>query len=218
MDHHTARGREPRSDSPPDHERRTVVFDLGEVLVPSQGLERRLAAELGVPEPELRVAYRAHRRRHDLGDPPHRYWSAVFADLGLPPDPDRMDAAERLDVTFWSALPPTSSMLLADLARAKVRLAVLSNAPRGLAAAVRAAAWSGPFDRMLFSADVGLVKPSQDVYRRADVEFRTVPEQVVFFDDRVDNVRAAVAHGWDAHLWRGAAAAVRLLRDRGVLG
>ncbi|BBG03067.1 haloacid dehalogenase [Pseudonocardia saturnea] len=195
-----------------------MVFDLGEVLVPSQGLERRLCAELGVTEADLRIAYWAHRHRYDLGDPPHRYWSAVFADLGLAPDPDRMDTAERLDVTFWSALPPTSSMLLADLARAKVRTAVLSNAPRGLAAAVRAAAWSGPFDRMLFSADIGLAKPSQDIYRRADVEFGTSPEQVVFFDDRMDNVRAAVAHGWDAHLWRGAAAAVRLLRERDVLG
>lgn len=196
----------------------TVVFDLGEVLVPSTGLERRLSTALDVGEAELRAAYRAHRHRHDLGDPPRRYWTAVFDDLGLEPDPDRLDAAERLDVTFWSTLPPTSSMLIADLSRAGVRLGVLSNAPRGLAAAVRAAAWSTPFRRMVFSADVGVAKPSPDVYRRADVEFLTTPDQVIFFDDRNDNVRAARAHGWDAHVWRGAGGALTVLRDRGVLG
>lgn len=194
------------------------MFDLGEVLVPSAGLERRLAAALGVSEPALREAYWRHRARHDLGEPPDRYWTAVCTELGLAPVRARLDAAERADVTFWSTLPPSSSLLIADLAQARVRLAVLSNAPRGLAAAVRAAAWSSPFDRLLFSADVGAAKPSQDIYRRADVEFGTAPEQVVFFDDRVDNVRAAVAHGWDAHHWEGAARAVRVLRERGVLG
>lgn len=197
--------------------RRTVVFDLGEVLVPSTGLERRLSAALGVGERELRAAYWAHRQRHDLGDPPRTYWTAVFGTLGLAPEPDRLDAAERLDVTFWSTLPTTSSLLVADLARAGVPLAVLSNAPRGLAAAVRAAAWSSPFRRMVFSADVGVAKPSPDIYRRADLEYRTTPDQVIFFDDRAENVRAAVAHGWDAHLWRGTADALHLLRDRHVL-
>lgn len=194
----------------------TVVFDLGEVLVPSAGLERALAAELGVDDAALREAYWSHRPRHDLGDPPQRYWTAVFASLGLDPDRDRMDRAEAIDVARWAALPSASGLMIGELARLRVRLAVLSNAPRGLAAAVRAAAWSGPFDRLLFSADIGAAKPSPDVYRRADHEFRTTPDQVVFFDDRAENVRAARAHGWDAHVWRGAAAAMTTLRSRGI--
>ncbi|MDN5916281.1 MAG: HAD-IA family hydrolase [Pseudonocardia sp.] len=194
----------------------TVVFDLGEVLVPSAGLERALAAELGVDEPALHDAYWAHRQRHDLGDPPEQYWSAVFTALGLALDRDRMARAETLDVTRWAALPPASAVMIGDLARMRVRLAVLSNAPRGLAAAIRAAPWSSPFDRLLFSADVGVAKPSADIFRRADHEFRTSPEQVLFFDDRAENVRAARAHGWDAHVWRGAADAMTTLRSRGI--
>lgn len=194
----------------------TVVFDLGEVLVPSDGLERTLAAELGVAEADVRRAYWAHRVPHDRGEPPARYWTAVFADLGLPPDQERMDRAEAWDSARWATLPRTSSMMIAELARARVRMALLSNAPRGLATAVRAAAWSSPFARLLFSADVGVAKPSPDIYARADLEFRTRPEQVVFFDDRVDNVRAARAHGWDAHVWRGVSSAMATLRARGL--
>lgn len=194
----------------------TVVFDLGEVLVPSDGLTRVLASELGVSEVDAARAYWAHRVPHDRGEPPMRYWTAVFADLGLAPEPDRMERAEALDSARWSTLPRTSSMMIAELARAKVRMALLSNAPRGLAAAVRAATWSAPFARLLFSADIGVAKPSPDIYARADLEFRTRPDQVVFFDDRAENVRAAGAHGWDAHLWRGIPAAMETLRDRGL--
>lgn len=204
-------------EDPPPGPPRTVVFDLGEVLVPSTGLEQRLAGALGVTEAELRDAYWAHRPRHDLGGAPRDYWAAVFGTLGLEPDPDRLDAAERLDVTFWSTPAPASTILTADLARAGTRLAVLSNAPRGLAAAVRAAAWSNPFARLLFSADLGVAKPSADIFRRADTEFRTTPDQVLFFDDRPDNVHAATGHGWEAHVWPGAAAARRLLRERALL-
>lgn len=194
----------------------TVVFDLGGVLVPSTGLERALAAELGVGEPALREAYWAQRRRHDLGEPPRRYWGAVFAALGLAPDPARMDRAEALDVRHWVALPAASALLIDELVRMRVRLALLSNAPRGLAAAVRAAAWSRPFDPLLFSAELGVAKPSPDLFRRAGAELRTPPDRVVFFDDRVENVRAARAHAWDAHVWQGGPAAMTTLRSRGV--
>lgn len=194
----------------------TVVFDLGEVLVPSDGLTRMLATELGVSEVDAGRAYWAHRVAHDRGEPPMRYWTAVFADLGVPAEPALVERIEALDAARWASLPSSSALMIAELARAKVRMALLSNAPRGLAAAVRAAAWSGPFDRMLFSADVGVVKPSQDIYRRADLEFRTRPEDVVFFDDRAENVRAARAHGWDAHVWSGISPAMTVLRDRGL--
>ncbi|TCK25016.1 HAD family hydrolase [Pseudonocardia endophytica] len=194
----------------------TVVFDLGEVLVPSEGLTRMLATELGVSEADAGRAYWAHRVPHDRGEPPMRYWTAVFGDLGLPADPGLMERVEALDSARWATLPSASTMLIAELARAKVRMALLSNAPRGLAAAVRASAWSSPFDRLLFSADVGVSKPSPDIYRRADLEFRTRPEDVVFFDDRADNVRAARAHGWDAHIWRGIPSAMETLRARGL--
>ena len=198
------------------HAGTTVVFDLGEVLVPSAGLERALATELGVSEAAAGRAYWAHRIPHDRGEPPMRYWSAVFSDLGLPEDRKRMERMEALDSARWSTLPRSSSLMIARARPGRVRMMLLSNAPRGLAAAVRAAAWSGPFDRLLFSADVGVAKPSPDIYARADHEFRTRPDQVVFFDDRAENVRAARAHGWDAHIWRGMPAAMAALRARGL--
>ncbi|WP_300017533.1 HAD-IA family hydrolase [Pseudonocardia sp.] len=185
----------------------TVVFDLGEVLVPSTGVLAGLAAELGVDEPTLGPAYWAARRAYDLGGSSTRYWSGVAEAVGRAPDPDVLARLERLDSEKWSTLPAESAALLRGLVG--VRLAVLSNAPAPLAAAVRAASWSTPFAHLIFSADVGVAKPDPAIYAHADRLLGGLP--AVFFDDRPENVDAARAHGWDAHVWAGPHEARRII-------
>jgi putative hydrolase of the HAD superfamily len=116
-----------------------------------------------------------------------------------------------IDSTKWSTLPRASAELLAYVQGMGIRLAVLSNAPAPLAAAVRAAAWSTGIAHLVFSAEVALVKPDPQIYARADAVYGTEPGDVVFFDDKVENVEAARIHGWDAHLWTGADAALAAL-------
>ncbi|HEY6797992.1 MAG TPA: HAD-IA family hydrolase [Kineosporiaceae bacterium] len=188
---------------------RTVVFDLGEVLVPSTGVLPVLADELGVSEAALAAAYWPPRRAYDLGGDPDAYWAAVLAALGRPPEPAVLATLRRQDSARWSALPRQSRQLLATLAG--TRLGVLSNAPAPLAASVRAAPWSRAVDVLVFSADVGLAKPDPRIYTRADAAYGTDPGQVIFFDDRPDNVAAARDHGWDAHVWAGPDAALSVL-------
>ena len=138
-----------------------VVFDLGEVLVPSTGVLPRLAEDLGTTEQELAAAYWPPRRAYDLGGSAVTYWSAVVTALGRAPVPALLRRLEELDSMKWSTLPAPSAALLDGLIAGRARLAVLSNAPAALAAAVRAAAWSAPIPFLGFSSDVGLVKPAQ---------------------------------------------------------
>ncbi|MBN9103323.1 MULTISPECIES: HAD family phosphatase [unclassified Pseudonocardia] len=179
----------------------TVVFDLGEVLVPSTGVLPRLASELRVSEDELAAAYWPPRKAYDRGDPAAAYWTAVLEGLGRTPERDLLARLEHLDSTKWSTLPPSSGALLDRLTRDGVRLCVLSNAPAPLAAAVRAASWSAQVVHLVFSADAALLKPEPEIYAHADAVYGTSPGDVVFFDDRTENVEAARAHGWDAHVW-----------------
>jgi putative hydrolase of the HAD superfamily len=180
---------------------RTVVFDLGEVLVSSAAVLPQLAAELEITEEALAAAYWPPRPPYDLGKPSDTYWSAVAIALGRDPEPTLLQRMEDLDSTKWSTLPRRSADLLHRLVSDGVRLGVLSNAPAPLAAAVRAAPWSAAVPHLVFSADVGLAKPDPAIYAHADAVYGTSPGDVVFFDDRADNVAAARAHGWDAHVW-----------------
>ena len=188
---------------------RAIVFDLGGVLVPRSSVIPRLAAAVGVDEAGFSASYWAPRAAYDLGGSSEAYWKAVLTGLGREPDAGLLQHLEDVDSHKWSALPGASTALL-DRLRGE-RVLVLSNAPGPLAAAVRAAPWSAAAERLLFSADVGLMKPDPAIYARADAEFGTRPGEVVFFDDKAENVEAARAHGWAAHVWEGPAAALAAL-------
>jgi putative hydrolase of the HAD superfamily len=187
---------------------RTVVFDLGEVLVPSGGVIPRLAAELGITVDEFVPAYWSGRAAYDLGGSAEEYWTGVLAALGRAPEPELVGWLLETDSVKWSTLPQVSADLLAHLQAGGVRLGVLSNAPGPLATAVRAARWSEGIAHLVFSAEVALAKPDPEIYAHADSVYGTEPGNVVFFDDKPENVEAARAHGWDAHVWAGADAAL----------
>ena len=190
---------------------RTVVFDLGEVLVSSTGVLPRLATEIGVTVDELSPAYWSGRLAYDLGADAEEYWTGVLAALGRDPEPELVATLTELDSVKWSTLPPASADLLAHLRGRGERLGVLSNAPGPLAAAVRAARWAADIPHLVFSADVALAKPDPAIYAHADTVYGTEPGEVVFFDDKPENVEAARAHGWDAHVWPGPQAALEIL-------
>ena len=190
---------------------RTVVFDLGEVLVPSGGVIPRLAGELGITVEEFVPAYWSGRAAFDLGGSAEEYWTGVLAALGRAPEPELLEWLSEVDSVKWSTLPQVSADLLAHLQGRRERLGVLSNAPGPLAAAVRAAPWSAGIEHLVFSAEVALAKPDPEIYARADSVYGTEPGDVVFFDDKPENVDAARAHGWDAHIWAGADAALDIL-------
>lgn len=194
-----------------------VVWDLGGVLAPSGRALGALAAALGVPESDLAGPYWAHRDTYDLGARPEEYWQRIAEELGRTPDETWVDRLDRIDTECWSALGPEAAELLTRLTDHGIPLGVLSNAPGSLAKAVRRASWSGFFETLVFSSDLGLMKPDPLVFRGADERFGRTPSDVVFFDDRRENVAAARAHGWRAHVWTGAETAAAVLAREGVL-
>ena len=188
---------------------RTVVLDLGGVLLSSTAVLDALAARLGVGAAELERAYLPPREGYDLGDPDEAYWAAVGTALGIVVTSDDARELTAIDVAKWAELPAESLAFLDALADR--RCTVLSNAPAGLAATVRAAPWSRRFAAMVFSAEVGLVKPGAAIFAEADRVFGT--HHCVFFDDKPANVEAARAHGWEAHVWAGPEAALGVLGE-----
>lgn len=59
------------------------------------------------------------------------------------------------------------------------------------------------FDGLIYSAALGAKKPQPEFFTRALTKLPvTSPDEIVFLDDRSDNVAAANAAGWRAHLHR----------------
>lgn len=195
-----------------------VVFDLGEVLATPSGLLVALAERAGVDEAALTTAYWTHREAYDRGGASDAYWSAALGDAGIAVDADLVRALNDHDSTAWTTLRPDARETLAELHDAGTTVAVLSNAPRELAAVARQADWAAWVDHWFFSGELGMAKPDEAIYAAATSALGVDPAAVVFFDDRQVNVDAARQAGWDAHLWTSGTAVRDTLRTLGLLG
>lgn len=59
-----------------------------------------------------------------------------------------------------------------------------------------------PFERVFFSAEIGVRKPDPESFRRVTLLLDTTPGNILFIDDGAANVDAARAAGWRAALFR----------------
>lgn len=197
-----------------------VVFDLGGVLLRPEGPAAELARVLGVEVEAVLAPYWRHRDAYDRGGPAADFWAAMRRDLeaaGLEVDDVSDDELDHLDASRWARLADGSAELLADLERAGTATVVLSNAPASLARTVRAAAWSRTFAQLVFSSDLALMKPEEEIYVHVERCTGRGPQELLFFDDRRPNVAGASQRGWQAHLWAGLEPARQVLTAAGAL-
>ena len=193
-----------------------VVFDLGEVLATPRELFAELARQAGSDVQRFSAAYWAHRDLFDRGAEADLYWRAVLEDAGVIHDADLVLRLDELDVTSWTTLRPDARCTLEDLTASGVRVAILSNAPLGMASKARAGNWAHLVDDWFFSSELGMAKPDLQIYEAVTAKLGIQPSAVIFFDDRQVNVEAARAAGWRAELWTSAETVQKTLRDLGL--
>ncbi|MEU8383591.1 HAD-IA family hydrolase [Streptosporangium sp. NPDC048865] len=178
-----------------------MLLDYGEVISTAQPSDATAAmAELtGQDQATFRERYWLHRDAYDRGQPSHLYWSTVLGRTLAAGDPlvAELDAA---DVESWSHLNPESLRAIDDLA-GRHALALLSNAPEPMAAAIDDAPWSAAFDHRFYSCRMALSKPDPAIFEEVLRRLGAVPGDVTFIDDRAVNVDAAAALGINALLY-----------------
>ncbi len=59
------------------------------------------------------------------------------------------------------------------------------------------------FDAMHYSADLGAVKPHDAFFAAIEARTGLAPEDLLFIDDKVENVEAARRRGWPSAVWTG---------------
>lgn len=181
-----------------------VLFDIGNVLIEWQ--------------PEARY--------DDMIGPARR--KAMFAAVDLHAMNERLDRGEDFrtvihetaaaypdfhdEILMWHARwsdlarPPIdhSVRLLRALRRAGVPVFALSNFGIGsFAVSESDHPFLSEFDRRYISGHMGVTKPAARIYEMVETDCAIAPERLLFTDDRPDNIAAAVARGWQAHLFEG---------------
>ena len=174
------------------------MFDYGGVVShpPTQQDLAQLAGVAGAPVPAFTDWYWTWRRAYDLAelDIPG-YWRQVGRGLGRDFGEAEIAELNRLDHASWLRLQAGTIALIEDLRAAGLPLALLSNAPGELAGAIGRLPMASHFGQLLFSCELKLAKPDPECYTTALARLGAGPEDVIFIDDRSENVTAAAALG-----------------------
>lgn len=196
---------------------RWIVFDYGEVISKPTGALPAMARLFGVPVEDFGAAYWAGREAYDEGQADLDYWRAIGAAVGVEVDEELSDRLTETDVAGWLEVEPAAADLLVELSDAEVPMALLSNAPGTFARTAEQQPWTKHFRHLLFSADLGFIKPYPRIWAELADRLDAEPGDLVFLDDRQVNIDGAEAAGLSGLLWRGAEGARADLRRLGVL-
>ena len=186
---------------------KTVVFDLGAVLLQWHPVD--LVARMLPQHAPDREAAEALCERIFEGLHPRSTW-AEFDRGRVEPDALSVQLARQTDVPaddlldFIHAIPDhlttklDTAALLPRLLMHGHRLAYLSNMPLPYCERLlQERDFFQFFDGGLFSGVVGLVKPEQAMFARAESELELDPDSTVLIDDNSNNVLAARRRGWE---------------------
>lgn len=190
-----------------------VLFDLGGVLLPFDR-ERRITAivsQLGVDADDVRELFDGRLpRRMDLGEVDEADFAAAFAEMS-----DRPITPATARALILSVFEPPNEELwrVAAQLRPGVVVGGFSDNPAFVASVFPDGALLDP---MIFSAEIGAVKPSDAAFAAAEARLGFGGEAVLFIDDGPANVRAARRRGWDAILFTDNAALFAELAARGL--
>ena len=182
---------------------RAVVLDWGGVvtLMPDPDDFARLGAACGLSADSLEAAWLGPRLDYDCGVlSAGEYWRRV----GLT-DELRLDDVLAVDAECWSRPNLPVAEWLPRLKRAGFATGLLSNVPREqwfrLAGVYDR--WLSHCDCLTLSFEAGCAKPDETIYRRCLDCLGREPRDVLFVDDRPENVEAASALGLQAILFTG---------------
>ena len=194
-----------------------VMFDYGGVVshpLSPQDLAS-LAGAAGVGVPALEHGYWEWRRAYDLGElDAAGYWRQVGRSLGRGFSDAKISELIQLDIVSWLRLQAGTVALIEDLAAAGLPLALLSNAPDELAEAIGGLPLAAHFGHLFFSCQLKLAKPDPACYSRALAGLGASAEDVIFIDDRSENVAAAAALGLRSVHFTSAAGARAAVAER----
>jgi putative hydrolase of the HAD superfamily len=199
---------------------KAVLFDYGMVLSapPDPAAWARILTITNLSQDILHREYWAHRHAYDRGDlTAETYWHKAAAGAGIVLTPTQLTDLIAADVDYWSTLNPPMLEWAQQLQRAGIPTGILSNMPDAMETGLRARhQWIDAFDHNTWSHSLNLAKPEPAIYLHAAQGLRTPPENILFLDDKAENIEAAHAVGMQAIQYTTHAAFVHEMHARGL--
>lgn len=197
-----------------------VLFDYGMVLSgpPDPDAWQRIRSITGIEEAPLQREYWAHRHDYDRGElTGEAFWHKAAAGAGIVLTPEQIAQLLAADTDLWSQINQPMLDWAQRLQRAGVRTGILSNIGDAMTDGLtKKYDWLNAFHHRTWSYALKLAKPEIEIYRAAAEGLATLPANILFIDDRAENVAAAHTAGMQAIQYRDHAMFEREMLERGL--
>ncbi|MGB7327520.1 MAG: HAD family phosphatase [Rubripirellula sp.] len=206
-----------------DTDIRFVYFDLGNILLSFDiGIAyANLAKLFGVSDTEAKAAVydSGLEDRFEHGEfTPDEFAAMVCKAIGVTGNPPEAD--DVLDAISDMFTPIASMTGIMDRVKKSGRgVGILSNTCDAHWNWVLRQSYDvmiADLDATILSYEVGVMKPASRIYEEAEKRAGVLPSQILFIDDKHENVAAAVARGWQAKQCFGGEEAIKVLGDFGL--
>lgn len=187
---------------------KVVVFDYGEVIsvVPTDADRAELISIAGAEPTLFWEAYWRHRHALDVWDfDTGDYWRRIREDLGANWGTELLHRLWLADLRSWLRINPDVLDVLIALQRGGTRMALLSNAGRDYSSYFRHGMLGDFFEQVFVSGELGALKPRPEIFRAVLEGLDVTAEEVLFIDDREENIRGAESLGIEGHVFTTAA-------------
>jgi epoxide hydrolase-like predicted phosphatase len=192
---------------------KAIYFDLGGVIVRTEDktLRSALGQRFGMTYDEMdRFVFGCETaKKASIGlISEEQHWRDVARRLGVDdewkPIADAFFAGDRID---------RSLLAFIQSVRPGLKTGVISNAWDGLRAYMQEQGFLTPFDEIIVSAEVGIVKPDARIYHFALQKLGVQPDEAIFVDDMPENIAAANALGMKGVHFRSAEQALAEIKQ-----
>jgi putative hydrolase of the HAD superfamily len=184
---------------------RAVVFDYGNVLGLEQTLEdmKGMALVCGIPRERFSELYWKLRPAYDRGDlDGPAYWTAVVGQEERGLNRDQIATLIKLDSESISRPNQGAVQWAALLHHEGFPLTLLSNMPLELSRHVtKSFPILSTFEYLIYSCDYRSIKPELALYRNCLDLLKAAPQDILYVDDRTENVEAASRLGINSVLF-----------------
>lgn len=182
---------------------KAVVFDFGGVMTKESNREsviQFLRESFNLSEEEFKSVNQEKRKAVQNGQSDVEFWLnyAKKHHLNLP-----KDWVDNFNKVMKDAIGinPQMYALVETLKSDDITVALLSNIDERLGKLIRGYGFYEPFDPCLLSYELGVEKPDPQIYRYLLEKIELPASDILFIDDRLENVEAAKSLGFDAILF-----------------
>ena len=199
---------------------KAVLFDYGIVLSgpPDPSAWALMLEIFDLPEAEFRAAYWAPRHDYDRGFlTGQAYWRTAGQYAGLSLSDVQVADLIDADNALWTQVNQPMVDWALRLQAAGTATGVLSNLGDAMTEGVVARqSWLAGFNHLVWSHSLKLAKPDPKIYRMAAQSFGYDPANILFIDDREDNVAGGIASGMQVMHYTTQAAFETEIEERGL--